>query len=223
MKGMGKHTVSRRLAVGGIAAMLAACAALPPLSVDEAVRRLLRRATMRALARLEQPGGVWDQFVMGLDLGAGLGPAGLLLQRTLTSADFHRRLDLWLRPVALRAARAAAPRIAAAVKVMGIANARAVLAGGPRAATRLLRSELGPAVIEAMLPEFKDALHTLDDPVLGPVMAALVGLGADALARKLSRHAEDTLWDAIGEEEAAIRADPSAGGDPQLAEMLAHP
>ena len=220
---MPKAVISRRIAVGGVLAVLAGCAALPPLSIDEAVRRLLRRATARALARLEQPGGAWDQFVGGLDLASGLGPAGLVLHRTLTSTDFHRRLDLWLRPVALRAAREAAPRISAAIKVMGIANARAVLAGGPRAATQLLRSELGPAVLAAMVPEFKSALHALDDPVLGPVIAALAGLGTDVLARQLSRRADDAVWASIGDEEAAIRADPKADGDAQLAAILAYP
>jgi hypothetical protein len=213
--------ISRRAMIGGTAALLlSACAALPPLSLDEAVRRLLRRSTERALARLNEPGGAWDRFIAGLDLASGLGPAGLILQRTLMSADFHRRLDAWLRPVALRAARAAAPRVAAAVRTMGIANARAVLAGGPRAATQMLRSAMGPAVIEAMVPEFRDALRAVDDPVLGPVIAGLAALGGDALARKLAHHADDAVWDAIGDEEAAIRADPSAGGDPQLAGVL---
>ena len=41
------------------------------------------------------------------------------------------------------------------------------------------------------------------------------------LARKLAHHADDAVWGAIGDEEAAIRADPAAGGDPQLAGMLA--
>ncbi|KUR77808.1 DUF4197 family protein [Novosphingobium sp. FSW06-99] len=205
--------MARRAVMAGLTAVLAACAALPPFTVDEAVRRLLRRATERALARLDQPGGAWDKFVAGLNLGPGV-------QAVLMSPDFHRRLDAWVRPVALRAVRAAAPRIAAAVKVMGITNARAVLAGGPRAATRLLRSEMGPALIEAMVPEFARAL---DDPALGPLIATLAALGSEALARKLARHADDAVWDAIGDEEAAIRADPTAGGDPQLAGMLAHP
>jgi hypothetical protein len=209
--------------IGGMTALLAACAALPPLSIEEAVRRLLRRSTERALARLEAPGGAWDRFVGGLDWTGELGVAGLVLQRTLMSPEFHRQLDAWLRPVAMRAARAAAPRLAAAIKVMGIADARAVLAGGPRAATQLLRSELGPAVIEAMFPEFRDALARLDDPLLRPVIAALAELGGEALARKLTRHADEALWDAIGDEEAGLRADPTAGGDPQLAGYLARP
>lgn len=220
---MKQARVSRRIVVGGVTALIAACAMLPPLSVEEAVRRLLRRSTERALARLEAPGGAWDRFVAGLDLADGLGVAGLVLQRALMSPDFHRQLDAWLRPVARRAGRVAAPRLIAAIKVMGIANARAVLAGGPRAATQLLRSELGPAVIEAMFPEFRAALHSLDDPLLRPVIAALAALGGDALARKLARHANDALWDAIGDEEAGLRADPSAGGDPQLAPYLARP
>jgi hypothetical protein len=215
--------MSRRALIGGSAALLASCAALPPLSVDEAVRRLLRRSTERALARLNAPGGAWDRFVAGLDPGSGLGPAGLILKRVAMSPDFHRRLDAWLRPVALRAAHAAAPRIAAAVKTLGIANAKAVLAGGPHAATDLLRSSMGPAVIEAMFPEFRDALHKLDDPVLGPIIAALATLGGEALARRLAHHADNAVWDAIGDEEAAIRADPTAGGDPQLAGALGHP
>ena len=194
---------------------------LPPLSVDEAVRRLMRKSTERALAKLDAPGGVWDRFVMGLDVGDGM--AGMLLQRALMSDDFHRRLDDWVRPIALRAARGAAPRIAAAVKTMGIANARAVLAGGPRAATDMLRSEMGPAVVEAMVPEFRDALNSVGDPVLARIFAALLRIGGDALARKLARHADQAVWDAVGDEEAAIRADPTAGGDPQLAAVLAHP
>ena len=59
---------------------------------------------------------VWQAFMVEADehgwqapfavvgLAAGLGVAGLVLQQTLTSADFHRRLDRWLRPVLLRAA-----------------------------------------------------------------------------------------------------------------------
>jgi hypothetical protein len=219
--------LSRRALIAGLcatgSAMLASCAALPPLSVEEAVRRLLRRSTERALARLEEPGGVWDRMIAQIDLGQNAGAAGFLLKGALISPEFHRRLDAWLRSAALRAARAAAPRIAAAVKVMGIANARAVLGGGPHAATDLLRGEMGPAVIEAMLPEFRDALRVLDDPVLGPAIRALAGLGADALARRFARHADQALWDAIGAQEAAIRADPGADGDPQLAEMLAPP
>ncbi|WP_428333573.1 DUF4197 family protein [Novosphingobium sp.] len=213
--------LSRRATIGGMAALLAACAALPPLSVDEAVRRLLRKSTERALAKLYAPGGVWDRFVMGLDLGGGV--AGMVLQRALMSDDFHRRLDDWVRPIALRAAHAAAPRIAAAVKTMGIANARAVMAGGPRAATDMLRSEMGPAVVEAMVPEFRTALDAVGDPALARIFAALLRIGGDALAQKLAHHADDAVWGAIGDEEAAIRADPTAGGDPQLAAYLAHP
>lgn len=222
--------VSRRAMVAGslglvvagpMAGVLAGCAALPPLSLDEAIRRLLRRSTERALARLCEPGGAWDRFVYDAALPQTYGPAGLVLERALMSDAFRERLDRTLRPIAARAARAAAPRITAAVRVIGVANARAVLAGGPHAATDLLRSDMGPAVLEAMLPEFRDGFRVLDDPLFGPIVAALAGIGGDAIARALTRHAEDAVWGAIGDEEAAIRADPTAGGDPQLAAILA--
>lgn len=199
---------------------LGACASVPPLSLDEAVRRLLRRSTDRALARLAEPGGAWDHFLARAALPQTYGPAGLLLQSALTSPAFRERLAQTLRPVAMRAARDAAPRITAAVRAIGIANARAVLAGGPHAATDLLRSSMGPAVVEAMFPEFRDFFRLLDDPVLGPIISALAGIGADGLARTFADHADEAVWDAVGDEEAAIRADPTAGGDPQLAAVL---
>lgn len=219
-----RSTASRRTIIAAIgSALVAACAALPPLSLDEAVRRLMRKAALRALARLDAPGGVWDRFVARLDLARDLGPAGFALQAALMSDAFHRRLDAWLRPVLLRAARAASPRISAAIRVIGIANARAVLHGGPHAAIDLLRSEMGPALIEAMLPELRDALRALDDPALRPLVVLIATLGGEALARRLAHHADDALWDAMAEEEAAIRADPGADGDPQLAGALAAP
>ena len=202
---------------------LGACAMLPPLSVEEAVRRLLRRATERALARLEAPGGVWDRLGADVDFSALPPVLALTLRGALLSGEFRHRLDAWLRPIAMRAVRRAAPRIAAAIKVMGIARAREVLAGGPRAATELLKSDLGPAVLEAMLPEFTDAIALLDDPLLGPVIRALAGAAGEALAHRLARATDRVLWDAIAAEEAAIRADPNAGGDADLARILAHP
>lgn len=203
--------------------VLAGCAALPPLSVEEAVRRLLRRSVERALARLEAPGGVWDRLVDQVDFSALPVTVALALRGALLSGEFRRRLDGWLRPIAMRAVRRAAPRIAAAIKVIGIARARDVLAGGPHAATELLKSDMGPAVLEAMLPEFTDAIALLDDPVLGPVIRALAGAAGEALAHRLARATDRALWDAVAEEEAAIRADPNAGGDPDLARILAHP
>jgi len=219
-----RSTTTRRIVLAGLAAgCVAGCAALPPLSLDEAVRRLMRKAVLRALARLDAPGGVWDRFIARLDLPRELGPAGFALAAALTSEAFHRQLDAWLRPVLLRAARNAAPRLSAAIRAIGIANARAVLHGGPHAAIDLLRSDMGPALIEAMVPELKTALGTLDDPALRPLIVIIATLGGEALARALARHADQALWDQMAEEEAAIRADPGADGDPQLAGALAAP
>lgn len=219
---------SRRflLAAAGATAALAAlglgaCASLPPLSLEEAVRRLLRRSADRALARLTEPGGAWDAFVARADLAEGLGPRGGMIARVLTSAPVRERLRESLRPAAQRAVRRATPVLADAVRQVGIANARAILRGGPHAATSFLRGEMRGALVETMLPEFADLLHGLDDPLLGPALSALAGVDLSGWAHGLAASADGVLWDALADAEADIRADPQSTGDAMLIAALA--
>jgi hypothetical protein len=214
----------RAVLLGGLATLtLSACASLPAFSLDEAVRRLLRRSADRAFARLTEPGGAWDDFIARADLPGNYGQRGGLLQQALTSGAMRERLRESMRPVAARAARRAAPVVADAVRTVGIANARAILAGGPRAASSFLRGAMGEALIEAMLPEFGDALRVADDPVLGSLLSALAGTDLSAYVHSLAARANDVVWDAIAGEEADIRADPRATNDPVLIGALAMP
>lgn len=220
-------TGRRAILLGGLAGVasmaLAACASLPAFSLDEAVRRLLRRSADRAFARLIEPGGAWDDFIARADLPGNYGQRGGLLQQALTSGLMRQRLREAMRPVAARAARRAAPIVADAVRTVGIANARAILAGGPRAASSFLRDAMGGALIEAMLPEFGDALRMADDPLLGPVLSALAGTDLSAYVHDLAERANDVVWNAIAGEEADIRADPRATNDPVLMGALTLP
>nr|WP_255631003.1 DUF4197 family protein [Novosphingobium sp. FKTRR1] len=212
------------LAAGGsglIALTLAACASLPPLSLDEAVRRLLRRSADRALTRLTAPGGGWDGFIARADLPGSLGAQGGALARLLTSPQVRVRLRESLRPAAERAVRRAAPVLADAVRQVGIANARAILRGGPHAATAYLRGEMRGSLVQAMLPEFADLLHGLDDPLLGSALSILAGVDVSGWVRELAARADDVLWDALADAEAEIRADPRATGDAMLVAALA--
>lgn len=215
----------RAMLSGGVAALaalaLAGCASLPPLSLEEAVRRLLRRSADRALAQLTQPGGGWDAFVARADLPGAMGAQGGALARALTSQHVRARLRESLRPAAERAVRRAAPVLADAVRQVGIANARAILRGGPHAATAFLRGEMRGALVETMLPEFGDLLHGLDDPLLGSVLSALTGVDVSGWARGMAGRADDVLWDALADAEAAIRADPQSTGDVLLVTALA--
>lgn len=215
---------SRRAVLAGLAAgsMLAlpGCSSLPALSLTEAIRRLLTRASRDALARLAAPGGFWDNELARLDLPEVFGSRGGVLQGILTSAAFKGRLTRSLNRVAERGARRAAPILADTVRTIGIDNAAALLRGGPTAATGFLRNAMAGSLIEAMVPELGDGLRLADDPIVGQALAALTGIDVTAVARSLSGKVDDVIWAEIGREEAAIRANPEATNDAVLIAAL---
>jgi len=209
----------RRLLAGAVASavlVLPGCAAVEGWSLVDAIRRLLERASANALARLAAPGGFWDNQLARLDLPDVFGSRGTVLQNILTSAVFKNRLQKELNHVAERGARRAAPVIADAVRIIGIENARALITGGPTAASGFLRSAMGGSVIDAMVPELGDGLRLAGDPIVGQAIAALAGVDIAGVARSLAAEADEAIWAEIGREEAAIRANPRATGDPVL-------
>lgn len=213
---------NRRLFLGSVAATaavagLSACTSMGGFSLTEAVRRLLQLSANRAFDRLLQPEGFWDDQVARLALPDMVGNGrGDVLARILTGPMFKDRLAHAFNRIAARAARNAAPAVAEAVRGIGIRNALALLHGRPDEATTYLRGEMAGRLIDVMLPEFGDALHTASDPLVGEVMAALMGVNTAALANDLAVKADDAIWRAIGQEEAAIRADPRSTNDPVL-------
>ncbi|MDF8332305.1 DUF4197 family protein [Novosphingobium cyanobacteriorum] len=213
---------NRRLFLGSVAATaavagLSACTSMGGFSLTEAVRRLLQLSANRAFDRLLQPEGFWDDQVTRLALPDMVGNGrGDVLARILTGPMFKDRLAHAFNRTAARAARNAAPAVAEAVRGIGIRNALALLHGRPDEATTYLRGEMAGRLIDVMLPEFGDALHTASDPLIGEVMAALTGVNTAALANDLAVKADDAIWRAIGQEEAAIRADPRSTNDPVL-------
>jgi len=212
--------VSRRWLLAGAGAsaivLLPGCESVRRWSLIDAIRRLLERASANALARLMAPGGFWDNQLARLDLPDVFGKRGNALQAILTSAVFKSRLQKELNHVAERGARRAAPVIADAVRIIGIDNARALVEGGPRAATGFLRSSMGGQVIDAMVPELDEGLRLANDPVVSQALAALSGVDIAGAVRSLAFEADEAIWGEIGREEEAIRANPQATGDPLL-------
>ena len=206
-------------ALAGLLA-LPGCASLPGLSLVDAVRRLLERASGNALARLAAPGGFYDNELARLDLPDVFGSRGSVLQDILTSAVFRKRLNRELNHVAERGARRAAPLVTQAVRTIGINNALALIKGGPTAATGFLREEMGTALIDAMVPELSEGLRVASDPIVGQAIAALTGVDVGGVAQSLSIRANDAIWSEIGREEAAIRANPESTNDPVLIAAL---
>jgi hypothetical protein len=214
------NTVGRRTFLAGAAATgvlaLAACESMPALSLTEAIRRLLTRASRAAFARLTAPGGFYDNELARLDLPEVFGRRGGVLQSVLTSAAFKSRLQREFNHIAERGARRAAPLVADAVRLIGIDNARELLRGGPTAATGFLRQSMGSSLIEAMVPELGDGLRLASDPIVGEAIAALTGVDVNGVARSLSSRADEAIWGEIGRQEEEIRAHPEATGDAVL-------
>ncbi len=209
---------SRRAVLGGLAAgsavlALPGCASYGRFGLVDAVQRLLFLSSQRAFARMLQANGFWDQQVASLGLGNVLGARGDVLGRILTSGLFKSRLDRAFGEIAYRGAERAAPLVTETVRVIGFQNAIDLVRGGPTAATAFLRGNLGPRLVDAMVPELGDAMRLASDPLVGQALAALTGIDTAQVARRFADMIDETIWREIGNEEAAIRADPAATND----------
>jgi hypothetical protein len=221
MNGIVRPITTRRAilagAAGGALMLLPGCAGMGgPLSMEEAIRRLLLLSAENAFARLTMPGGYWDEQIARAGLGTMLGARGDVLTRILTSALVKSRLEEEFARVAVEASFRAAPIVTDAVRVIGIQNALDLVRGGPSAASTFLRGEVGDRLVDAIVPGLGGALRTARDPVLSEAVRALTGVDTRAAATRLGTEIDNAIWGEIAREEAAIRADPRATRDPVL-------
>jgi hypothetical protein len=209
------------LATAGALALSACATTSMPISLTEAVRRLLVLSSERAFMRMTQPGGYWDQQVLQIGLGEMLGTRGDTLSRVLTSTLFKQRLEAVVADAAVDASYRAAPIVTEAVRVIGVSNALALVRGGPTAATTFLRGEMGGRLVDALVPEVGEAMRVAEDPLMRELIAGLTGVDVGSLSRSLAGRIEDVIWREIGNEEAAIRANPAQTRDPVLIGVFA--
>ena len=202
-------------ATGGLLAM-PACSTIPGFGMVDAVQRILYLSSERAFARMLDGGGFWDQQVAQIGFGELLGTRGDVLSRILTSALFKDRLETAFGDIAYEGAERAAPLVTDAVRTIGIQNAIDLVRGGPTAATTFLRGSMGRTLVEAMVPELGEAMRVAQDPLIGQLVSAAVGVDIGAAANRVALSVNDTIWTEIGREEAAIRADPQSTNDPVL-------
>ena len=216
---------SRRTFLAGLGASAAVlalpgCASVPGFSFTDAIRRVLLLSSERAFDRLVAPDGFWDQQVAQIGLGNLLGARGDILSGILTSALFKDRLEGAFADIAIEGSERAAPVVAEAVRTIGLANAEALIRGGPRAATAFLQGEMGGRLIEVMVPELGRAIDIASDPLVGQAIDAITGANVSGIANRLAGTVNDAIWNEIGVEEAAIRADPAATKDPLIIGVL---
>lgn len=215
-------TASRRGILGGLAAggavlVLPGCASLGGgFGLVDAVQRLLFLSSERAFARMLQADGFWDQQIASLGLGNVLGARGDVLSRILTSGLFKSRLDRAFGDIAFEGAERAAPVVTDAVRMIGFQNAIDLVRGGPTAASSYLRGEIGTRLIDAMVPELGAAMRVGSDPLVGQALAALTGVDTAQVAGRFAASIDEVIWREIGNEEAAIRADPASTRDPAI-------
>jgi hypothetical protein len=75
---------------------------------------------------------------------------------------------------------------------------------------------MGTTLFNAMFPGVGNALRVLDSGILTQALQVATGINFTGLQDDVARKASDSIYRAIGREEAAIRANPSATGDPIL-------
>ena len=221
MSSLQNSTIARRTFLAGGAAMgllaLPGCASLGGLSMVDAIRRLLDLSSRNAFAKLTTPGGFWDSEVARFELPELFSSGGgTVMKGLLTSAVFKNNLQHQLNIVAEKGAERAAPVVYQAVKKISVPDAIGLVRGGSTAATTYLRSAMGPALINAMIPGLTDALRLSSDPVLGQAFKALSGVDLGSAAQAIANRADNAIWYQIGNEEGAIRAHPETTRDPLL-------
>lgn len=222
---MGSEAIGRRRFVIGLGATgalaVSGCAGgLGQFSFVEAVRRLLTLSSLAALDRLTAPGGFYDDQVARLNLPEVFGSRGGVLANILTGVVFRDRLQRTLANFAVDGARRAAPVVADTIRTVGFANAVALIRGGPTAATAYLRQEMAGRLVETMFPAIGEAMRVANDPVLGQALAAVTGVDVPRVARDVAVQADGIIWDQMGREESAIRANPRRTNDPVLIAAL---
>lgn len=132
------------------------------------------------------------------------------------SGLFKERLMRQVNAAAEAGADRAAPIVADAIRTISIADAAAIVRGGPTAATDLLERSMGRSLVGAMFPGIGEALRMADNAVVTEALRVATGIDFRGLTQDISNRTHDAIYRAIGAEEAAIRANPRATGNPLL-------
>lgn len=203
-------------AAGGAVLALPGCQSMGGFSLEDAIRRILFLSSERAFARMTADGGYWDEAVETIGLANLLGTRGNVLASILTSNIFKQRLNDSFADIAAEGAERAAPLVTEAVRTIGVENALALVRGGPTAATAYLQGQMGNALVEQLVPELGQAMRIAQDPLVGELLTGLTGIDIPGVARNFSGRINSAIWNEIGVEESAIRANPRATNDPLL-------
>ncbi len=199
--------------------------ALSDGDVDAGLREALMRGAEAAIARLGQKDGFFGDAALKIPLPPGLQKA----EKAMRTLGMGRQTDALILAMN-RAAEAAVPEagvlLADAVKNMTLEDAQGILNGGSTSATDFFRDRTGTRLAERFGPIVKATTDRVDlarryDQYAG--IAAQFGLIDEdeaSVDHYVTRATLDRLYTVIGEEEAALRANPAQAGSALLKKVF---
>lgn len=187
-------------------------------ALEPAIRRLLTLSSQRAFANLLREEGFFEDEVARVGLPEELGGTrtNSIVSALLRTGTVQTQLLRLVNHAAAKGAENAAPIVYESIRDMTITDAVSIVRGGPNAATEYLERQIGERIVEALFPGIGSALRLLDSGLLQRVLGSATGLEFGNLQQDVTRKTAQGIWRAIGREEAQIRANPDATGDPQL-------
>lgn len=192
------------------------------LDLEGAIRRLLTLSSQRAFARLLADEAFFRDDLARIELPPQLGGSQITraLAIALGTRAVQERLLRVVNEAAAEGAERAAPVVYDSIRDMPIADAVSIVRGGPTAATDHLARSVGERIFDAIFPEVGEALRLAENGVVQRVLQVATGINFAGLQADVTRKTAAAIYRAIGREEAAIRADPQATGDPVLAGLF---
>ncbi len=216
-KALNRRAILSYAMVGGLFT-ISGCASLPGFGLTDTLRRLMTLSSQRAFAQLLEPGGFYDDQLTRIALpdqfGGGAGSS--LLSTVLSSGKVRTELQQQVNRVAEKGAERAAPFVADSIRNIGIEGASQIIRGGPTAATEFLRGNIGNNLVGVMVPGINDGLKLFDNGLISRAVRSVAGFDVGKLGNDIVGKAGNSIWSAMGREEAAIRANPRETGDPLL-------
>jgi hypothetical protein len=214
----------RRLLAIGCAAPLLALAGCNTVgewggaALEPAIRRLLTLSSQRAFANLLREEGFFEDEVARISLPEELGGTRTtsIVSALLRTGQVQTQLLKLVNQAAAKGAENAAPIVYDSIRDMTITDAVSIVRGGPNAATEYLERQIRERIVEALFPGIGSALRVLDSGILQRVLGTATGIDFAGVQQDVTRKTAQGIWRAIGREEAQIRANPKASGDPQL-------
>lgn len=228
------HTLRRRLALAAIGTLVsfagtparaAGLAGISDADATGALRAALEKGTEAAISRLGRAGGFLDDPKSRIPLPDALRKT----EKILRLAGMGRDLDELVLAMN-RAAEAAIPQAKAlaiqAVRSMSVSDAKSIITGGDDSVTRFFREKTQRSLTERFRPIVGKQVSRLG---LAQKYDALAGQGAkfglvkgDAATMDgyVTERALASLYQAIAEQERAIRRDPLQTGSKLLGKVF---